>query len=464
VTADDLERAPLLERIGRALVAIGRYEESERALHDAVDAYRKAEDRKGAARATATLAQTMLQAVHTDAAVPTIAAAIQEFEDLGLDPGLVALRAQYARAHYLIGQNREAIALSDPVLDAAEALDLPDIISDALVTRGSALGNVGRMNEAVALLRAGADLAETNGLWETNLRGRNNLTASVSARDPRAAMEIGRGALADARRLGLRTWVVALLGNLIEVAMYTGDWDWALSEIDQLRAAELEHEDRLWVLQVSIQVNAARGADVAADLAEHDRLAGFAGSFYLEHFTRVASAAAALAAGDLENARSLSMQVAEGDALNAPYGLFQAARIALWQGDRAGAQEAADAFGALGQHGPALALRSRGVEAGILALDGRTGEALRGFRDVVTGLRDMGLPWDEALTAIDMATLLDPNDPEVAALVAAGRDILVRLEAAPYLERLDAAIRRGGGTRTGSRAAPATTEQAPART
>jgi hypothetical protein len=78
-------------------------------------------------------------------------------------------------------------------------------------------------------------------------------------------------------------------------------------------------------------------------------------------------------------------------------------------------------------------------------------------------MRDMGLPWDEALTAIDMATLLGTGDPEVAAMVAAGREILVRLEAAPYLDRLDAAVR--GGTRAGATppVEASTTERAPAR-
>jgi hypothetical protein len=39
-----------------------------------------------------------------------------------------------------------------------------------------------------------------------------------------------------------------------------------------------------------------------------------------------------------------------------------------------------------------------------------------------------------------MATLLDPSDPEVRAAAEAAREILVRLGAKPFLERLEAAM------------------------
>jgi hypothetical protein len=41
-----------------------------------------------------------------------------------------------------------------------------------------------------------------------------------------------------------------------------------------------------------------------------------------------------------------------------------------------------------------------------------------------------------------MATLLDPADPEVRAAADAAREILVRLRAAPFIARLDAALAR----------------------
>jgi hypothetical protein len=53
--------------------------------------------------------------------------------------------------------------------------------------------------------------------------------------------------------------------------------------------------------------------------------------------------------------------------------------------------------------------------------------------------------WDEAMTGMDMATLLDPAEPEVATAITSTRAILERLGARPYLERLEAAAFRAGG-------------------
>jgi len=52
--------------------------------------------------------------------------------------------------------------------------------------------------------------------------------------------------------------------------------------------------------------------------------------------------------------------------------------------------------------------------------------------------------WDEALAGVTAAEVLDATDPAVGEIVASTRAILERLRAKPYLERLDAAIARGG--------------------
>ena len=85
------------------------------------------------------------------------------------------------------------------------------------------------------------------------------------------------------------------------------------------------------------------------------------------------------------------------------------------------------------------------------------------YRTALRNWRDLGLPFDEALTAIDMATLLDPAEPEVRAAAESARETLARLGAKPLLTRLEAALARPGpagpatadvngvvGTRTGA--------------
>ncbi|MFL5678159.1 MAG: zinc-ribbon domain-containing protein [Chloroflexota bacterium] len=87
----------------------------------------------------------------------------------------------------------------------------------------------------------------------------------------------------------------------------------------------------------------------------------------------------------------------------------------------------------------------RTIEAGIGALGGRTTEASAGYREARRAWDDLGLPWDKALCAIDMATLLDPTDPDVRATGEAARQILVDLGAKPFIARLDAALTRHAG-------------------
>ena len=55
------------------------------------------------------------------------------------------------------------------------------------------------------------------------------------------------------------------------------------------------------------------------------------------------------------------------------------------------------------------------IRAGIAALEGRSRDAMASTARLLREWRDLGLVWDEALCAIDMATLLDPSDPEVSA-------------------------------------------------
>ena len=139
-------------------------------------------------------------------------------------------------------------------------------------------------------------------------------------------------------------------------------------------------------------------------------------------------------------------------ALNAPSAYALAARAALLDGDRAAAVSDLQSLEATGIHGPTIEARRVSIRAGLAALDGRTADALSLYRDAIRRFRESGVPLDEAFTGIEMATLLDPAIPEVVAAVEAGREILARLGAKPFLERLEAAV---GRQRAGQRESPA---------
>ena len=112
----------------------------------------------------------------------------------------------------------------------------------------------------------------------------------------------------------------------------------------------------------------------------------------------------------------------------------------MWSGKLEEARRLADAAEEAGGFGPLIAARRATSRAGIAALEGRTAEALALYRDALRGWRSVHAVWDEALTGIDMATVLDPTEPDVATAIKSTREILERLGAKPYIERLDAAV------------------------
>ena len=121
-----------------------------------------------------------------------------------------------------------------------------------------------------------------------------------------------------------------------------------------------------------------------------------------------------------------------------------AAHAALWSGDIAGAAAELSALDASGFRIPAVEARRVVIRAGLAASEGNRAAALQLYRDALNRWRDLQWVFDEALTGIDMATLLDPADAEVRAAAATSREIFVRLRAFPFVRRLDAAMERHG--------------------
>jgi len=91
----------------------------------------------------------------------------------------------------------------------------------------------------------------------------------------------------------------------------------------------------------------------------------------------------------------------------------------------------------MGVHGTWAAACRSSIMAGLAALDGRHVDALAMYRLALRGLREAGTPLDEALTTIEMASLLDVTEPEVQAATDRAREILIGLGAHTLIDRLD---------------------------
>jgi len=442
VTSDPAGRAELLERAGDEASAASRHDAAERHLRAAVEARRRLDDRPGTAGAIAALGRALNWAYRTADVVALLEPAAAEFADLSAEPAVIELGGQLARACLLANDNRGAIEVTDRVLDAAEHADLRAVVADALVTRGSALAFLGRPAEGLALLAAGQAIAEAEGLGSVALRAIGNRSAVEGGRDPRAAVETVRDGLVVARRLGRRLAATVLIVNGVESALRTGDWPWAFASLEATLGDDLEPPDRAGVLQAWVGLAAVRGDPTAGLLEEVRQIVGASTDPPKLAIVEIATAFDAFGSGRLDDAQRAWHRVADLAIEYLPVSIARAARVALWLGDADQVRRDLDILDASGIHGPAIEADRQTIRAGLAALEGRPADAIARYREALRAWRDLGLVWDEALAGIDMATLLEPSDPDTQAAAARSREILVRLGSAPVVERLEAALAR----------------------
>ena len=309
------------------------------------------------------------------------------------------------------------------MLQSAELRGDVELLARALLMRSSALVSVGRRREGVWLTRAVADIAAENGLTDMVLRAKGNLSNYVSELDLGAALETNRETLALARRAGHRDQLLNTSGNIGYTAYLAGEWDEAMATMEAVWSDDLAPRDAALLLNNMLDIRAGRGEPTADGLAQLELLGAAMTDQMWQIFLEDVRANQALAAGDLRGASESFVKAAESDPNVAADAYTRAVRPALWARDLTEARRLTALAEAVGGYGPLIAARRATLHAGIAALDGRSAEALGLYREALRGWRSTHAVWDEALTGIDMATLLDPSEPEVAAvIVSTARD------------------------------------------
>ena len=438
VTWDTAELADLLERAGSAAGLAGLGLIAEDRLRQAVELRRELGDPDAIAGSIARLGEVLISALRRDVALALLDASVEEL--IGPDrapdgPGSVALLGQLSRACLMREQHTRAIAVADRALEAGERLDLVAVVSDVLITRGTALCDNGRSYEGIGALRAGIQLADERGLVSTAIRGRVNL--GVSAPDPRAAFDAADAALAIARRLGMGGAVRTLVGNLASAALEVGEWERGLAEATAARdeaADELAANYASWTL---VTYGAWRGEDVTTEV---DRLVAWAESLddsAAHEAVHGLRAEIAFAAGRFRDASDAWLAYAASDRLNAPTACFYAGVAALLAGDRDRGTTALGELDAVPGHSRLRDADRRFLAAGRAALDGRGPEALREARAALDEYQRIDLPLRKALGGLVLVSTLGPGDAEVRTAAESARQTFARLEARPFLGFLD---------------------------
>jgi class 3 adenylate cyclase/tetratricopeptide (TPR) repeat protein len=439
VATEPAEQADLLELAGVSASVAGHYAAAESFLDRALVHRTEIGDRVAAARTMTELARSMLTGRQAERVLAMLDAAVPTFADLAPDPGFVGLEAQHARAAFLRDEHRRSLEIVERVLEAAERGDLRAIVADALVTKGSGLSAIGRIREGMGVIEIGERLALAEGRTSTVLRGLNNRLNDLVDFDPRAYRAGALDGLALARRIGDRGWMLQFLLLSGFGAYLVGDWDEAMDRWQTILGEDPEPGDRLVPLFGVVSVQSARGEPVPGAADEIEAIAAEVSDPQVTWTTISGPAAIASAEGRLSDAVALWRAGARVMPSSAREWLPIAARLAVRLGDVAGAQGDLAALDELGVHTPRHEAERLAIRAGLAALEGHPTDALRLYSESLQAFRELGTPFSVAQVTIEMATVLDPSTPEVAAAIETTRGILSRLRAQAFLDQLEAA-------------------------
>ncbi|MHB8672076.1 MAG: adenylate/guanylate cyclase domain-containing protein [Candidatus Limnocylindrales bacterium] len=431
------ERAELLQRMGGIEALATRFDDAEQTLAAAAGASRDLGDRAAALHATALLAQTQLSAARISRALATVEAARGEAEALADEPSAavaVAVFSEvYARAAFRSEGDAVAVEWSDRALALAEPRRLDEVVAMALITKGSSLVNLGRYREGIAILNGAYLDARAHSLHVAALRAGVNLAALQMDVDPRTSLEWTKDGIATARRYGFSAFASYHAGNLFG-AQRTGDWSFIHKAAAELARTIRDEPTIQWVNDMGSWQGAWRGEDLRGRPEALIRKAEEAGDPQGLVNGCVWALEAAFAGEDYPAAVAYGLRLLEHAFAN-PNARFWVGRAALHAGDRTIVDRVLATLEP--SLGGACDADLAALRAGRAALDGRSDEAVADYRSALAAYRDLGLRFDVAITALDMAALVGPEESAVRAAVAEARPILVELGATPVVARLD---------------------------
>jgi tetratricopeptide (TPR) repeat protein len=410
------QRAVVLEEAALAARASARLTLAEEHLRELVKLHADAGRRRESAAARARLASVLLMEQRNETAIAELESALRAGRRIETYDAGVELASQLARARMLVGDHLPALRWADRALEAAEQRGLDAVATDVLVTRGTVRFSLGDEDAGLADLRRAVERAETGGYLTTELRARNNLAWLLVTDDPRASFEAAREAVTLATTMGVGD-IAAQLGEVATaVAVDTGDWDWALETAAELARGPMPDANRLNVAAAIAVIRALRGD--AQPMAELDALGPLPADADAQIVAGVAFARAwsAFVAGELERARDLATEAAQGwlgpERIDA---WTLAGRAALWQRDVGSAAAARDAIASAKVSGRAVDARLLTLDAGLATLRGAAGEH-DAHRAAGEAWRQLDLPLHLALCQLDEHVLGGGAEPPAEAL------------------------------------------------
>ena len=433
---------------------IGARSEARRRLEDAAAAYESLGEQTSAAVARAELGGIAYEEGRLEAGIREMETAYDALSAQRGDHAVASLAAQLARLQFFSGNGESALRYVEHALVLAEAQRLPDVLSEALNTKGLILTAQNRFYEAEVLVRAALEAALDADVPSAALRAYNNLGSLLSYRDRNEeALQSVEPYLALARRVGDRPWEWGAWGGSIDLLTQLGRWDEALARAEDMQAAMSDAGatravERIELMPVplihvhrgeldqarsvlDLLLTAFRDSDDTQVRAIADSVTGIVREAEGDHASAVDAAQRSFSArtklGFSHPAARNGFIV--GIAAAFALGDLTAVRRYLSVVEEAGPGEAP----------PAIHAQRARFNARLAELEGRPEAAESGLKEAAGTFREIGMPFWLAVVLLELGELLQSSGrgSEAEPLLFEAREIFGQLQARPWLERLD---------------------------
>jgi class 3 adenylate cyclase/tetratricopeptide (TPR) repeat protein len=442
------EQAAALSRAGEMALAAGETERSSELFEQAIRLYHSTGDTHAAARASGWLAATEQSSGQIEAAIKRMEDAYALIGEDEPDADLVFLIMRLGRSHFFAGDPERAAELNERGLDLAEALRLQEHLIRGWDTRAMII-SPRRPEEARRLFQAGLENALAHELYDRASSSCFGLSDVDSRRDQYAAsLDYLEQALAIARRIGDRNYEWFALSEMSYALSMLGRWEEALARLAEIPDGHVGQDSNLLSpLSGPFEIHLQRGQlDQARRLLSRFEELSRSGDAQAESAYQPALAAVRLAEGNYRDSLKAAEQAfaarehlgitGQGVKFGFLYGL-EAARALADQAKQIELLEIVEAL-PVGLRSPFLDATAHRFRA---HLAGHEPGADRHFTAAEAQLSAIEVPFYLAVTQLEHAEWLNRQGrhDDAQPFLAAARNTFERLQATPWLQRLDAA-------------------------
>jgi len=328
-------------------------------------------------------------------------------------------------------------------LALAEALDLPEVFAQTLNSKSIVLLRQNRLKEARILLEAAFESAVADDLPVTAARAANNLGTVLESADRyiEALSTYDRG-IEISRRIGDRPWEGHLLGSKLATLVLLGRWDEALQSVEDSTG----EWDSLGAGIYLAYIDCCRGQiaegrarlDQYSTVRDSDNAESRASYFAVEALLLRAEGKSDPAFETLEREIPLKLDLLGVKSTHVKMMFVEALEAAFELRNSAKVEELLSRIDALrpGERPPLLTAHSARFRA---KLEPELARAEAGFRRAEQLFGELGLIFWLAVTQMEHGERLveQGRTEEGEPLLAEARETFERLEARPWLERLE---------------------------